>query len=211
MIDICTMNFLAHFYLAYDDEQRLVGQFIADAVKGRYFDQHPAPIQEGIRQHRLIDHMTDISEGPKALRAFLRPHCGLLSPVAVDMLLDHILAKQWSHYHRQSLQTFAETTYQTLEKNKVLLPNRMAEALFYMKKYNWLSAYASKEGLLKSIEGLSRRVQGGELLENISPIFEDAVNQAETSFKVFFPELCQAVKHEISLSERPFFGINNYY
>lgn len=192
------MNFLAHFYLAFDDEQRLMGQFIADAVKGRYFEQYEIGIQQGIRQHRLIDHLTEISEGPKTLRAFLRPHCGLLSPVAVDMLFDHILAKQWSLHHHESLAVFAQTTYNSLEKNQSVIPPRMLEALHYMKMYDWLNAYVTKEGILKSISGLSRRVQGGHLLQNIGPVFEDAVNQAETAFDNYFPQLCEAVKAEIS-------------
>jgi acyl carrier protein phosphodiesterase len=192
------MNFLAHFYLAFDDENRLVGQFIADAVKGKYFEHYEIGIQHGIRQHRLIDHLTEVSDGPKALRAFLRPHCGLLSPVAVDMLLDHILAKQWAQYHHQSLPEFAKNTYDSLEKNQSAIPPRMLEALHYMKMYDWLNAYATKEGILKSISGLSKRVQGGHLLQNIGPVFEDAVNQAETAFENYFPELCEAVRSEIS-------------
>jgi acyl carrier protein phosphodiesterase len=195
--DLCTMNFLAHFYLAFDNEQRLVGQFIADAVKGRTFDQYDIAVQQGIRQHRLVDHLTEISEGPRALRALLRPHCGLLSPVAVDMLLDHILAKQWSLHHHQSLPHFAQVTYQTLEKNHSSIPPRMLEALHYMKMYDWLNAYATKEGILKSINGLSKRVQGGQLLLNIAPVFEDIVNQAETAFDNYFPELREAIQKEI--------------
>jgi acyl carrier protein phosphodiesterase len=205
------MNFLAHFYLAYGNEQRLLGQFIADSVKGRYYEEYPEIVREGIREHRLIDRLTEVSEGPMALRAFLRPHCGLLSPVAVDMLLDHVLAKKWHDYHKVPLAEFASNCYQSLESNEALIPERMKEALFYMIKYDWLSAYATKEGIVKSISGLSRRVTGGNLLNNIVPIFEDAVNQAEKSFSDYFPELCKAIKAEISASSEPFLGINHYY
>ncbi len=205
------MNFLAHFYLAYGNEGRLMGQFIADSVKGKNYEQYPELVRDGIRQHRLIDHLTEISQGPMELRAFLRPHCKLLSPVAVDMLLDHVLAKNWHDYHALPLAEFAANCYNSLQKNEALIPDRMKEALFYMSKYNWLSAYAEQEGILKSISGLSKRVNGGALLNNIAPIFEEAVNQAQKSFDNYFPILCESVKNEISSSSEPFLGLNHYF
>jgi len=42
------MNFLAHLYLSPDNEDILLGNFIADAVKGKTFDNYKQSIKNGI-------------------------------------------------------------------------------------------------------------------------------------------------------------------
>ena len=53
------MNFLAHIYLSDDDEQVMIGNFIADFVKGKKKDDYPPAIKKGIELHRSIDDFTD--------------------------------------------------------------------------------------------------------------------------------------------------------
>jgi len=52
------MNFLAHSFLAFSDEQ-IVGQFLQDFIKNKERFSFPVGIQEGIRMHREIDTFTD--------------------------------------------------------------------------------------------------------------------------------------------------------
>ena len=52
------MNFLAHSYLSFSEEQ-LVGNMIADFVKNRDVARLPESIQKGIKLHRAIDTFTD--------------------------------------------------------------------------------------------------------------------------------------------------------
>ena len=47
------MNFLAHSYLSFSEEQ-LVGNMIADFVKNRDVARLPESIQKGIKLHRAI-------------------------------------------------------------------------------------------------------------------------------------------------------------
>ncbi len=53
------MNYLAHIYLSYDNDQVKIGNFIADFIKGNNFKKFPEAIQKGILLHRLIDSFTD--------------------------------------------------------------------------------------------------------------------------------------------------------
>ena len=46
------MNFLAHLYLSKDNKNILIGNFIADAVKGKKHENYPKEIQAGILLHR---------------------------------------------------------------------------------------------------------------------------------------------------------------
>ena len=53
------MNFLAHIYLSFDNDEITIGNFIADSIRGNKFKHLPKNIQKGITLHRHIDTFTD--------------------------------------------------------------------------------------------------------------------------------------------------------
>ena len=53
------MNYLAHAVLSFENAPVMVGQFIADDVKGNQWMRYDAEIQRGILLHRFIDDFTD--------------------------------------------------------------------------------------------------------------------------------------------------------
>ncbi|MFZ4784752.1 MAG: ACP phosphodiesterase [Flavobacteriales bacterium] len=197
------MNFLAHFYLAYGDSDRLAGQFIADAVKGKNFTMYSEGIQQGIWQHREIDMQTDGHPAVLHLRSLIRPEVGLLSSVAIDVYFDHILARRWSTYHAESLETFAAGTYSQLLTYQAVMPERMQTTLKYMAMHDWLSQYAKVEGIQRSLLGLSKRVSGGEKLLMASGLLEEMMTEIERAFDLVFPDLVSATKRRILETNQP--------
>jgi acyl carrier protein phosphodiesterase len=183
------MNFLAHFTLSFHHPDILFGQFIADAVKGRHLEGHEGYVKLGIEMHRIIDSTTDTSDACQDLRKALRPHLGLFSPVAIDMFLDHILARDFKNIAGEDLTQFADWVYAELGKRKSEIPPRMMPALEHMTKHNWLVNYASHEGLSRSIKGLSGRVSGGEALLPAIQLLPNLLNQVELTFEAHFPRL----------------------
>lgn len=205
------MNFLAHFYLAYGDEERLVGQFIADAVKGKQVHDYSDNIRDGILQHRLIDTMTDSHSAVSKLRAAIREDIGLLSSIAIDVYLDHALATQWSRFHGTPLSEFSQQCYSQLEKHKALLPERMQITLHYMKQYDWLSHYEQQEGIIRSLRGMSSRVRGGEKLLVAIDKFPLLIPSIQETFEQVFNDLTIAVKDHISGTNSSYLDSNHYY
>ena len=53
------MNFLSHLYLSGDSEGLILGNFIADGVKGSNLGHFEKEVQRGILLHRKIDTFTD--------------------------------------------------------------------------------------------------------------------------------------------------------
>ena len=49
------MNYLANLYLSGNNEDVLIGNFIADSVKGSKYKDYTSKIQQGILLHRQID------------------------------------------------------------------------------------------------------------------------------------------------------------
>ncbi|NVK49164.1 MAG: DUF479 domain-containing protein, partial [Cyclobacteriaceae bacterium] len=85
------MNFLAHAFLSFGHEKILVGNFIADFVKGKQIEKYEKQIQIGIQLHRAIDLFTDSHPLVKAAQSYLRPKFGHYSSVITDVFFDYFL------------------------------------------------------------------------------------------------------------------------
>lgn len=192
------MNFLAHSYLSGDNPKILVGNFIGDFVKGRdIHERFDKDIANGIELHRMIDDYTDSHPVVMESKIRLRKKYRHYAPVIVDMYYDHFLASKWTQYHQLPLTEFASNTYQTLQNNMTVLPEKLQRMLPYMMRGNWLINYGKVEGMQRALTGMSRRT-------SFDSKMEDAVNDLRKhyqafgdEFEVFFPDLVQYTKEEI--------------
>ena len=148
------MNFLAHAYLSKGEPDLLVGNFIADFVKGSKIQSFPDRIQEGIRLHRRIDAFTDSHPLFIGSKRRLAPKYRHYSGVIVDLIYDHLLAKNWDEFHQDSLLTFTESLYKTVQAENEILPEGVRHLLQYMVPDNWLFHYHSLEGIDRALNGL---------------------------------------------------------
>jgi len=197
------MNHLAHFMLARNSNELMLGGFIADAVKGKKYLNYEKEISKGILLHRFIDNFTDTHKEVSELKKLLRPQFGLLSGVVIDMIYDHILAKHWSEFNSDLLEAFSNQAYLVFEKYVSIMPERNQQLLPYMRKENWLLNYATIEGITKSFNGMSRRIRKGEMLMQAPQFILDNEIILKESFFRFYPELMKACEEEkIKLSYR---------
>ncbi len=67
------MNYLAHAYLSFKNEEILVGNMISDFVKGGSKFNFPVNIQKGIMLHRMIDAFADLHPATKTAINILKP------------------------------------------------------------------------------------------------------------------------------------------
>jgi len=151
------MNFLAHAALSGSDDELLIGNFIADAVKGNNLVHFPEGIRKGIRLHREIDAFTD--QHPVFIRSTerLQPDYGRYSGVIVDIYYDHFLASCYADYFEEDLSEFALHVYGLMLRNYSLLPAKSKRILPYMIIHNWLVGYANFSDLQWVFNGMSRR------------------------------------------------------
>ncbi|MGF1636622.1 MAG: ACP phosphodiesterase [Cyclobacteriaceae bacterium] len=179
------MNFLGHFFLSPDHPEQIVGNFMADFVKGKKFLDYPQGIAEGIMIHRSIDHFTDTHPSFLQSKRKFFENYRHFSGVITDMVYDHLLARYWQMFHVEPLEVFAERMYATISPFKNILPEGSLMTFTYMRKNNWLVNYAHKEGLTRSLKGLSRRIPYDINLENAVVDLEIAYNQYFEEFKNF--------------------------
>lgn len=193
------MNFLAHIYLSGTNEQLMIGNFIADFVKGRKKDDYPDEIRKGIELHRFIDHFTDHHE--VVLNSIRRIHNSQekYSGVVVDILYDHFLAANFSSFSAIPLQDFSQNTYSVLQSNLNMLPEGVHYFLPFMIERNWLLNYATIDGIGRALSGLSKRVKYENNMHAAVLDLQEHYPDLESDFRIFFPELMKAVAGRLAL------------
>lgn len=191
------MNYLAHFYLSHHDEHLILGNFIADEVKGKKYLDFPKKIQEGILLHRLIDDFTDNHALVLNSTKTVRPSQRKYAPVVIDLFYDHLLAKNWKNHAKDELMDFTKKVYEILNKHRSILPEISAMRLDYMEKQNWLYHYQSQEGINHALNGLSRRTTFENNMNNATKLLEDHELSIQFDFEGFLPEIRDYVKKHL--------------
>jgi len=186
---ITPMNFLAHLYLANDEPERKIGNFIADAIKGSKYEHLPIEIQKGIIHHRAIDTFTDTHTIVKHSKRLLNNRYGHFKGVIIDILYDHYLAKNWSDYSDTSLALFSQDSYQLLADNFDILPDKTQYLLPYMKEQNWLYNYRTIEGISKILWGMNKRTRGISQMDLAKEDLIENYKDFENDFTLFFRDL----------------------
>jgi acyl carrier protein phosphodiesterase len=183
------MNFLAHIYLSGEDEGVILGNFIADGIKGKRYLKYPPQIAKGILLHRAIDSFTDAHPTVHQSTARLHKNYGHYSGVIVDILYDHFLAKNWSQYSNKPLEEYVQDFYGLLRKNFTILPARIQRMMPYMIADNWLLSYATVEGISKILEQMNVRTKGVSKMNLAVTELREFYPEFEQEFTSFFEEL----------------------
>ena len=183
------MNFLAHIHLSGEKELIKIGDFMADGVRGKQYENFPPAIQKGILLHRAIDTFTDahpiFRQSTKKLHSRYHHYAGVI----VDMYYDHFLAKNWSNYHPENLDLYANTFYQSLLDNHTILTTKTQNLLPYMMEYNWLVSYQSISGLERILSQMDHRTKNQSLMRFATEELITYYDEFETEFSLFYNEV----------------------
>ncbi|TXK25024.1 DUF479 domain-containing protein [Pontibacter qinzhouensis] len=190
------MNYLAHIFLSGDEEDLLIGNFIADAVKGKQLEQYQPGIARGIRLHRLIDTFTDTHPVVHQSKERLRPHFRKYAPVVADMFFDHFLAIGFEQFAPVALEVFVDRAYSIIHNQFDLLPPRVQHFFPYMMRQNWLASYAEIEGIRQALAGMSRRTSFKSGMELAGDELQANYHLYAADFHQFFPDLIAYV-HQV--------------
>jgi len=183
------MNFLAHAYLSFAQEDILVGNFIADFVRGKERQNYPKKVQVGIQLHHAIDAFTDSHPLVKEVQAYLQPRFGHYARVISDVFFDYFLAKNWAKYSTIPLEEFSQATYQQLSDYPVPLPDAFQRMVYWMQQQNWLYAYRELSGIQSALDGLTRRARFDSKMNESSQVLLEKEGEIEALFFVFFQDL----------------------
>ena len=193
------MNFLAHIYLSFDDAEITIGNFIADSVRGKRYENYPEKIKNGILLHRAIDTFTDSHPIARQSSKRLHENHGHYSRVIVDIFYDHFLARNWYTYSVIPLERFTTDFYKLMETNHEILPEKIQHMMPYMIAGNWLLNYQHKEGVQRVLEGMNRRAKNPSTMRFAVQDLETHYDAFQDEFTELFEELIIFSRQKIQL------------
>jgi acyl carrier protein phosphodiesterase len=187
------MNFLAHLFLAHDDEGLMVGNYIGDFVPNRELDRYPEALRRGVWLHRRIDTFTDNHPRVRDCLRLLRPAHGKYAGVVFDVLSDALLSHNWSAFHTEPLREFTRRVYAVLEAHLPQMPEALARRTPLMIADDWLMQYAREEGIAFTLSRLQHRASKPEFLAGGVESLRRHYVELNAAFMDFFPELMAEV------------------
>lgn len=191
------VNFLAHILLSGDDEELMVGNFIADSIKGSELPILSPRVKDGVMLHREIDEFTDNHPVFQQSKTRVRSEMHKFTGVVMDIFYDHFLAKNFSAFSAVPLVEFVEKTYKTLQYHTPLLPPSAQYVIPIMIRNNWLEAYADINELQPIFNGMSRRTTFNSNMQQAVDSLRKHYIELEEDFGKFFPEAVKFVESKI--------------
>ncbi|WP_435416015.1 ACP phosphodiesterase [Polaribacter aestuariivivens] len=183
------MNFLAHLYLSENNTNIMIGNFIADHIKGNNYLGFSNEIQKGIFLHREIDTFTDAHKIVRISKRRLHKRYRHYDGVIIDIFYDYFLAKNWADYSEIPLDVYTKSIYQLFDKIKYDLPTKSQNFIKYMIEYDILFNYQNKTGIAKVLKGVNNRTKGVSQMNLAIEDLDKMEEELETDFKLFFKEL----------------------
>lgn len=188
------MNYLAHIYLSGDSDDILLGNFIADFVKGNKYLDYPEQVSYGIRLHRSIDLFTDQHPLVKECMNMLRPGYGRYAGIVTDVFFDHFLAANWNQYSECTLRQFSKHAHAVFLSNFLLLPFRVKQFLPFLIQHKRLESYAHRDSMFQVLEIMSRRTSLPANSEWAMQILHQEYDLFDDLFRSFFAEMIDYVE-----------------
>lgn len=184
------MNFLAHLHLATLANSSLLGNLMADFVRGNPHNDWSLPVAEGILLHRRIDVMTDSLPEVRSARRFFREETYRVSPITLDVVWDHFLSRHWQQLAPEiSLPAFLANARSVIQPELPSTPERFQNLNRYLWTERWMENYADADYIENVLRGMaSRRPR----LAALSDSYQDFIanyHQLATLFWQFYPQM----------------------
>ncbi len=154
------MNFLAHLHIAEQSDSSLLGNLLGDFVKGDPDKQFSQLVVNGIRLHRWVDSYTDRHPLMLESKVLFPDSTRRFSPIALDMLWDHFLAKHWQEFHSLPLKDFVDNAHKQIQHHHALetdLPERYLMVTEKMWQGRWLESYSDLDNIEFTLQRMSQR------------------------------------------------------
>lgn len=195
------MNYLAHFQLAWPDDEMVVGALEGDYLKGPLKGHLPVGIEQGVRLHRAIDAFTDQHPQMAALRRHFPLEIRRYSGILIDLSFDHYLSKHWSTYSALPLEAFNANVYRSLQAHQHHLGLNAQRMLSRMLQHDLLGIYGQWGTIGATAARIGERFRRGNPFLQADQHLEPVRVQLEQAFLDFYPELvdfCALKKQQLN-------------
>ncbi len=137
-----------------------VGGLLGDFVKGPLRGDFPIGVESGIQLHRGLDNYADNLAEIRELFVYFPAPWRRYAGIVIDVCFDHLLARNWHHYHEQPLDDYCADFYQHLQTCRPWLPDGAHAFSIRAPQIGWLQRYAEPDvvpGVLRQVGGRFRK------------------------------------------------------
>lgn len=188
------MNYLMHLLLSGENEDIIIGNYIADHIRGaKVINAMPNPIKKGILLHRAIDRYSDTHPRVKHSVKLLIPHLYHYAHVSVDILYDHFLVKHWKEFSKQNLHSYILNFYALLESKMETLPVKSRKISRKLIDNDWFNMYENYDGLNKVFKVMSKRASFRSNMENTVVYLKEYYQDLDQDFLVFTKDIIRFI------------------
>ncbi|TPG64201.1 ACP phosphodiesterase [Ewingella americana] len=193
------MNFLAHLHLASLANSSLLGNLLADFVRGNPEGLYSDTIVSGIRMHRRVDVMTDSLPEVKIARSYFREEFRRVAPITLDVMWDHFLSRHWDMLVPNiSLEEFIGHCQLEIEPQLPHMPERFQNLNAWLWPDRWMQRYAALPFISQVLKGMASRRPKLSALSGSFHDLELNYDALEQLFWQFYPQMMQqAIKQQI--------------
>lgn len=192
------MNYLAHLFLSNKDPKLMMGNFLGDLITNKDFHQLEPELKKGVELHRLIDTYTDNHKIVSKTVEYLHPHHHKYAPVVVDIFYDYLLFINWKKYTDESVQDFADWSYEVINEYLEFVPQRRRKQVESMVSHNWLLGYGEFKHLHQTFLRVKKRARFPSNFELATQHLVDNLEILNSDFNEFFPDLIETTQEFIS-------------
>jgi len=184
------MNFLAHLHLARLADSSLLGNLMADFIRGNPHQHWSTPVADGILMHRRLDVMTDALPEVRRARQLFRPETYRVAPITLDVIWDHFLARHWLKFTPDlTLTQFSAAAEREIMPQLSATPEPFQQLNAVMWRERWFEHYAEPARLERVLHGMASRRPRLAALRDSYQDFTENYDQLESLFFIFYPRL----------------------
>ncbi|TXD46454.1 ACP phosphodiesterase [Polaribacter sp. IC073] len=167
----------------------MIGNFIADHIRGNNYEGFSKEIQQGIFLHREIDTFTDAHEVVRKSKRRLHERYRHYDGVIIDIFYDYFLAKNWADYSEIPLNVYTDAINKMFGEISDELPVKSQNFIKYMIEYNILFNYQFKDGIEKVLKGMNSRTKGKSQMNLAIEDLRNLEVELQEDFTLFFKDL----------------------
>jgi len=183
------VNYLAHLHLAGDDTGLLVGALLGDFMRGVDHEQLSPELRDGVQLHRSVDRFTDGHDAFRHSRRLLFDDVGHWAGVVVDVVYDHVLARDWGRWHHEPLPDFSARVFGAFATHDDDLPDALRQAWRRMQEIDLFDSYRRLDGALAALRRSAGRSRHAAQLVRLEPAVASRIEDLATDFEAFYPDL----------------------
>ncbi len=177
------------------DSGLIVGALLGDFMRGVDPAGLPDDLAAGLALHRRVDRFADAHEAFRHSRRALFSDVGHWAGVVVDVVYDHVLARDWDRWHDEPLPVFTSRAFEAFAARDVELPEPLQRAWRRMREIDLLGSYTELDGALVALRRTVRSSKHAARMHRLEPAVTACLAGLSADFEVFYPELCAHVAH----------------